>query len=358
MNEASVAPGYDEFSTRTHFLGLDGLRALAILPVVAHHATTRPPHGFWGKGAVGVDLFFVLSGFLITTLLVRERRRHGRVDLPRFYWRRALRILPLYYLVLGLYALHAWLLPLPAGPRAHFFDNWQWHAGYVANWFVDYSVPHAVPFAFSWSLCIEQQFYLFWPPLLVLLGRSGWAAAAMAGLVVFDSWVVHHLGLTPAALRILGSFSTAIGFGCLLALALAERGTFVMFGWLGARPTALLALTVTLTLLALPVTPYLALCLGLTVLVGSVALSGGGLLGPLLEHPLCRWLGRISYAAYLSHVTALGVVRRLLPEATFVAVFGLGLPLALAFAWFLHVTIERPCMELGRRYAPLSHRGS
>src|SRR5262249_26794488 len=141
-------------------------RCLAIVPVIWHHSTPRPLTGFWGRGPLGVHLFFAISGFLITTLLIRERRSTGNISLGGFYLRRSLRIFPLYYAVLGLYVARA-LVMLPSSPmRAHFLGNVAFFATYTANWFVDFDVPHPVIFGFAWSLCTEEQFYAFWGPVM------------------------------------------------------------------------------------------------------------------------------------------------------------------------------------------------
>ena len=95
IESVSKAAPYARFIGTQQLPGLDGLRCLAILPVLWHHATPRLLPGVLGKGAVGVDLFFALSGFLITTLLLRERRANGAIKLGAFYVRRSLRIFPL-----------------------------------------------------------------------------------------------------------------------------------------------------------------------------------------------------------------------------------------------------------------------
>src|SRR5450432_1944217 len=105
---------HDDYLATRHFGALDGLRCLSIVPVVWHHCTPRPLPGLLGKGPAGVDLFFCISGFLITTLLLREKAVSGGIRLKNFYARRALRILPLYYAVLLAYAAFAWLLPTAA----------------------------------------------------------------------------------------------------------------------------------------------------------------------------------------------------------------------------------------------------
>src|ERR1019366_2756754 len=157
-----VISKYDPYLGTSRFPSLDGLRCLAVLPVVWHHATPAPPSGLLGRGPLGVDLFFAISGFLITTLLLRERRAHGAVSVGRFYARRALRIFPAYYVVLGLTALR-WLGMPASATRDHFLHNLPFWATYTSNWFVDFAPGHPVVFAFAWSLATEEQFYAVWP---------------------------------------------------------------------------------------------------------------------------------------------------------------------------------------------------
>src|SRR5262245_12093123 len=147
------------------FGSLDGLRALSIVPVVWHHATPHPLDGALGRGPLGVDLFFAISGFLITTLLLRERDERT-IDLRSFYVRRTLRIFPLYYVVLGAFIAHAIFFRAPGAPRDHFLASLPSYATYTSNWFVDNAVSHAVVFSFAWSLATEEQFYLGFPWIL------------------------------------------------------------------------------------------------------------------------------------------------------------------------------------------------
>jgi peptidoglycan/LPS O-acetylase OafA/YrhL len=357
-SQATSSAAFERFISTQHLPSLDGLRCLAVLPVIWHHATPRPLSGIWGKGAVGVDLFFSLSGFLITTLLLREKRAHGAIRLGAFYARRSLRIFPLYYLVLAGYALQAWLLPPSSAVAAHFWASLPFHATYTANWFVDYAVPHAVMFAFSWTLCVEEQFYLVWPLLLASVARRGLLAALMASAVLVDVMAEHGAlaGWAPPGslgLRVLTSFATPIGFGSLLALLLdTPRGFALARRVLGVRSAAPLLLAASLSLLLLPDTPYVALSACLSALVGAVVLEPGHGLRWLLELPALRRGGALSYAAYLLHVTALGLVRRAFPswraEAWFV--FGLGLPLTVALAWAAHAGVERPFLRLRERW--------
>ena len=136
---------------------------------------------FTSIGASGVSLFFVLSGFLITTLLLREHDAHGRIGLRDFYARRALRIFPLYFAVLALYAAITFLTERDAqghlnGAARLFASNLPYYATYTNNWFVDLKLnedgQRRVIFIFAWSLATEEQFYAFWPPVLARGSRA------------------------------------------------------------------------------------------------------------------------------------------------------------------------------------------
>ncbi|HUR28086.1 MAG TPA: acyltransferase, partial [Planctomycetota bacterium] len=159
-------PPFDEFRARRHFSALDGIRAISILAVLWHHTAA----GLGGialssNGFLGVNMFFVLSGFLIVTLILREKDRTGGISLKRFYARRTLRIFPIYYLVIA--ALLAYVLLVPeTGFRADFLRELPYHLTYTSNW-----IHSATILAIAWSLAAEEQFYLLWPPLEKYLAR-------------------------------------------------------------------------------------------------------------------------------------------------------------------------------------------
>ncbi len=354
MSEAA----YERFVQTPQLPGLDGLRCLAILPVIWHHATPRLLPGVLGKGAVGVDLFFALSGFLITTLLLRERRKSGRIGLGAFYARRSLRIFPLYYLVLGCYGLRALQTQTGSVVARHFLQGFWYHATYTANWFLDYAVPHPVMFAFSWSLCVEEQFYWLWPGLVALLPQRWLLGSLMATAVVVDTLAEHGAfaaWLPPGSLglRMLTSFATPIGCGSVVALLLDTPRGFAVASWLlGWRWSAPFWLLLSVWWLTAPATPYLSLSVTLGALVGAVAIRPDNGMAWLLERAPLRKVGTLSYAAYLLHVTALGFVRRFLPQIqdSALGVFALGLPLSLLFAQAAHLAIERPFLRLRSRF--------
>jgi peptidoglycan/LPS O-acetylase OafA/YrhL len=309
--------------------------------------------GLAGRGPLGVDLFFAISGFLITTLLLRERRERGTVSVGRFYARRALRIFPAYYLVLGLTALRWWLLG-PAGPsRDHFLQSLPYWATYTANWFVDFDVGHPVVFAFAWSLATEEQFYAVWP----LLARAPRWAMPLAATVLLatDLGVEHDVVGTDwpqLARRIAASIASPICMGALLACALDEaRGFAVLRRLLGLRASAPVILAVVAVLVADGRAPLAIMQLAMTLAVGACAVRGDHGLRAVLDARPVRWVGTVSYALYLVHVAAITAVKRAVPaladEAPFV--FAAGLAVALPLAYALHRAVDVPLQPLRKR---------
>ena len=170
--QPSAEPATDHTPKHARVAALDGLRALAIIAVLFYHADFS-----WARGGfLGVDVFFVLSGFLITGLLLNERSAHGRIDLKRFYVRRARRLLPALFTVLAGVCLYV-VLALPH-EAATFRADAAAALGYATNWWLilrgqSYFGGAGRPSLLInlWSLAVEEQFYLLWPPVLVLLLR-------------------------------------------------------------------------------------------------------------------------------------------------------------------------------------------
>jgi peptidoglycan/LPS O-acetylase OafA/YrhL len=203
--------------TGRHLPALNGLRGVAVIGVVAYHLQIG-----WAKGGyLGVDLFFVLSGFLITTLLLEEWVGSGRVDLAAFWGRRARRLLPALFLVVAALAVYLICNALFGGPGANGLIDLSGLRGdaiatllYVNNWhliyahksyFAQFSIPS--PLQHTWSLAIEEQFYLIWPLLLLVLlryGRRGWRRVGVTATVVLGVGssvlmaVLFHPGVDPS----------------------------------------------------------------------------------------------------------------------------------------------------------------
>ena len=172
---ASCDTPYSAFRGTKFFGSLDGLRAISIMGVVWVHATLASPYylrfsvlPIIGNGAFGVDIFFAISGFLISTLLLRERDKLGKISLREFYLRRTLRIWPLYYATLAFYAAMALIFyrHSPRGPE--FFHYFPGYLTFTYTWFAFRSASKPI-FNFAWSLSVEEQFYTLWAPVLRFL---------------------------------------------------------------------------------------------------------------------------------------------------------------------------------------------
>ena len=189
---------------------LDGIRALAVVGVVAYHlggGEGSPVRG----GFLGVDVFFVLSGYLITGLLLDEQRRRGRIDLAAFWFRRARRLLPALLLVVVAVSAWVWWSQPPETWPARRADL-LWTLGYAANWHLaatsqDYFAGYdgASPVMHTWSLAIEEQFYLVWP-LLVVAGAA-LAAGRLGGAARRLGAPARRLGVGSVAVAVLASAS-------------------------------------------------------------------------------------------------------------------------------------------------------
>jgi peptidoglycan/LPS O-acetylase OafA/YrhL len=297
-----------------HMPGLDGLRALAVIAVVWHH--THPGYAFLPisrHGFLGVDVFFVLSGFLITTLLLSEQRATGTISLRNFYIRRSLRIFPLYYLVLALLSVYFAVAASTANSQA-FLRELPWHVSYTSNW-----VELQSMMAITWSLSTEEQFYLVWPPLLALLGvRSLWlvfAFLAFNQVINFGALdpALASMGVPYESLSILQITFTPILLGVLLAFALRVSAVRRFVAGLPAWATfaaCLVALAVADLPMDLRGWPRLSFHLATSCIIALVVLRPDSLVVRALEWRPLAYVGTVSYGVYLLHKLVLHVVGR------------------------------------------------
>ena len=364
MTPEAVTPAaaHSSYLRQGYFPALDGLRAVAIVGVLWHHSLPGPREGWLGRLFVGVPLFFALSGFLITTRLLAERRQTGEIALGRFWLRRSLRIFPLYYAVLAAFALYLAWRPADLGSQ-HFFENFGFYATYTSNWFVDYAVPYPVWFGFAWSLATEEQFYAWWPPLLRRCQSSAQAMLALLGVLALGQLCLYGpvagwLALHEPLFRILTSVAPALSLGALLALCLDEQRSFTpVWALLRAAPalTAALPLVWIGALLVHPFGTPLLLDLGFVALVASAVLCPDSALGHVLgARPLIA-LGRVSYGIYLLHVPVLGLLRRAAPGLVErpELLFPVALCVSWGFASLSHRYFESPLLALKERLRPV-----
>lgn len=186
----------------TYIKGLDGLRGIAIILVMLFHFR-RYDFGEIGidVGWIGVQMFFVLSGFLITRILLNEKQKSISEYLKRFYWRRSLRIFPLYFAYLIVLSISFWLLGLPQamGKKAVWLYTYTYNfTRLLPEW------SHSVFFTHLWSLSVEEQFYLIWP-LLIFFTRDKVLKYILAGIIVtspFIRWGFASFLLTNTSLNL------------------------------------------------------------------------------------------------------------------------------------------------------------
>lgn len=359
---------YRQFREARYFGSLDALRCIAIIAVIWQHfpPISHAAMPFTNAGATGVGLFFSLSGFLITTLLLREEAATGRISLRGFYLRRSLRIFPLYYAVLSAYLILVLLREHNAAGRL-FFSNLPYYLTYTNNWFVDLIVnedgQRRVLFIFAWSLATEEQFYLFWPLLMRYAKRSVAISVLVAGMVIdlalemaFGSGDVPRNAM-ERLLRIATSPSTQICCGVLLALALHSTTGFArLWRILGQRwsaPTmALVALAVTLWPGGVSPLWHLSLSGIFAALVGSSVIREDHGLAWLLTNKALARIGVVSYGIYMLHMLAVNAVKLSLPALGLnsgVVAFAMAVLLAYAMAELSFRLYETPILRLKRR---------
>ena len=278
---------------------IEGLRAVAVAIVVLAHARL----GFAAGGYVGVDVFFVISGFLITQLLVGELDRSGRVSVARFYARRVKRLMPQALTVIAAVVVAASLLlsPLEAECVAHdvvaagaYAMNWHLSAE-AADYF--HSGEAARPLDHLWSLAVEEQFYAVWPWLLLALAwvsRRALPVAVAAIAAASFAYAVASVHAAPEA-AYYSAFGRAweLGLGALLAVLPTLR-LWPGAAWLGLAAIAVSVLTFGAA------TPFPGAAALVPTLGAAAVIAAGAPLRLLTLRPM-RWLGRVSYAWYVWH---------------------------------------------------------
>jgi peptidoglycan/LPS O-acetylase OafA/YrhL len=351
---------------------LDGLRGVAILAVLAYHLQFLP------GGFLGVDVFFVLSGFLITTLLIEEWQRHGSISLKCFYFRRILRLWPALFTLLLACGLGALLFQSADAARA-LGKEILVTACYVANWPSLHGVRMSM-LGHTWSLSVEEQFYLIWPLLLYGMLRSGlgrrgiifWVCVGIVGSASLRAVLYRqHPGSDPAwvanVYRLYMGLDTradSLLVGCLAGLLVAWRLLPRSRSFLFGISVAALGSAAALGYMCLHTIHahhqlYCGLFTGVALMVAFILIrqvsAPSRLASLLLESRPLVGVGRISYALYLFHIPIIFWLQPVglgwrFPAETFLVV-GLTFTAAVC-SWYC---IEQPCLRLKER---LSASGS
>ena len=288
-------------------LQIQGLRAVAALLVTIFHARLMP------GGFIGVDIFYVISGYLITGLIIREIDKTGRLDLNEFYQRRIKRLLPTSVFVLFITAIVG-MFVLPAITRDALGRDLFAAAAYVSNylfawWENDYQNLNATPspFIHYWSLAVEEQFYVVWPIFILFLSRYGKRAIFQGVAIVTALSLLLSIYLTQVApiwaFYSLPTRAWELGFGALL-LFIPDRYLRNRFlPWVGAIGIAIATFNFDEST-AFPGFNALLPVVATAILIGSIPVWPR-FFNDLSNNRLMQWLGAISYPLYLWHWPAL-----------------------------------------------------
>lgn len=338
--------------------GLDGLRAVAACGVMISHALKElgrfaghSPHHSLELGRQGVTMFFALSGFLITYLLLEERERAGRIDLGAFYLRRVLRIWPLYFVALAIaIAYHGQATGLVL--FVLFLSN----VAFVTGRYVPDTAP-------LWSIGIEEQFYAAWPLVVSRVRRLVPMLVCVVIALPLARLAVHD-ALGPArhvANDLLGTFGyDAMAVGALFAIGYRKRNVRLLriarTPWPHVAFVALVALLAANQLGSLHVLlpPVVALVTGLFI-VAQIASER-----PLvdLEAPPLRFIGRVSFGVYVYHMLVIALLVRVLGTSVLpgAVVVGLVCLVTIGVAAVSYRVLETPFLRLKRRFEHVATR--
>jgi peptidoglycan/LPS O-acetylase OafA/YrhL len=358
-----------------YFPALDGLRFICCLFVIAGHGmvghTLAPQFG--QLGPMGVNVFFALSGFLITTLLLRERAKRGAISLKKFYLRRVLRIFPVYYAAVGAALLGVLVLGdrylKPFGSSREALDLplvFGSHALFLANW-----VSTALPTTLDvlWSVSIEEQFYLVFPAALVLTRNARGAVFAVVALLAV-CWATRGVLVTSApelVYRNTLAHGDHLLLGALTAIALHAapvRTSAVLQKLARAQLDSVLLVSIAVLAFVETLFPnrgvwlffdYLGSAMLCALLVGVVSTNQSALC-KALALPRLRFLGQLTYAGYVFHMYCVAVawfvmarvttnVQLAAPLRTLMAV-----PLTFGVAWVSRVVLEQRALKLKERF--------
>jgi peptidoglycan/LPS O-acetylase OafA/YrhL len=322
-------PGDTDTPVRRRFLALDGLRGVAVLLVLLSHGSQHglvPKTFILNSGWLGVVIFFALSGFLITHLLLEERTRTGQISLANFYMRRSLRIWPLYFAVLGVYAFVFPLLDQGTFNSIYGSEDNSLivYPFFLQNYLVDNS-NQGLGLDILWSLAVEEHFYLFWPLLLVAL-RGRWLVPVLASIAItaFGLRALTIVGMLPTYQKNVEHMThtalEGLAVGCIIACLyhlrpevlkiLAGSRWLYLFAWL------IVVFLAWVGLKRLPLSPQLpdfeyyrytlatlAAAIIVVCVVGREESSR-----PILRSRPLTYIGQVSYGMYVLHPIVLGCV--------------------------------------------------
>ncbi|MGH1486175.1 MAG: acyltransferase family protein [Cellvibrionaceae bacterium] len=305
---------HEEFLNKKRFDLLDGIRGLAILAVIWHHSTGAmfSDHSIFSRGYLGVDLFFVLSGFLITHLLLREYAENGFISLKNFYIRRTLRIFPLFYGYIAF--MFVWFMITSPEKFEQLLNVLHYYLLYLINW-----IPPEMEHSFErgWSLSVEEQFYLFWPAMLLFLGvriPSLFILLIVVLTVVLSEGVLGEKGIYYSSFAV--PFRTIL-MGCFVAILLNTSSGFLLFNkWFNNRYSMLAVALLMVIIVAIePESIYgyhqFIVHLLMAAFIAASVINENNWLKPLLTLAPLKLMGLVSYGIYVLHGQFWGVAQKI-----------------------------------------------
>ena len=306
---------FEEFQSKTRFANLDGVRFLSISAVIWHHAIPDGVRAFplSGRGFLGVDFFFVLSGFLITTLLLREKSQTGTISLRGFYLKRVLRILPVYLFVVGMVALYY----IGVKGQSDYLRLMPYYLVFMNNFLTE----HIPLLSVTWSLAVEEHFYFIWPVLLVLLPIRYLLSLAVIVILVNVAGIMGAFGgsdlrFGPLHFALPPATYAPIIMGAVLAVVLNLRQSFDLIEKaLGGAAAGLVALGALILVIWLAPQdlrglPNLLIHSLMTLTLAALVVREDNLGLRWLQSNWVVRIGVVSYGIYLYHLIALDITSR------------------------------------------------
>lgn len=351
----SKSDSFYVFQNEKYFPGLDGLRAIAILLVFTAHPRDQSWLGVV-HGPIGVTLFFVISGFLITHLLMKEEKKFGKIDFRSFYMRRLFRIYPLYFAVLLLYVFLILICGFSPERKDVFID----HIPLLVSpfpeltWFFHDS-QNSVPFNGSWSIGIEEKFYIFWPFIGFFLLRR---RIVLKLIFLFLSFVFFALCneqnnilliMAPYGPIAVGAFC-AVLLNCKRVFLILEKASHVLVRIFLLVFTMIISVSSSEVLIGGSLYPLVAILFGINITL-HLASKDSWLI--FQRSRTLRYLGIISYSFYLTHNFAVNFVEAIIPRRDSdlfeLSVSCLSLILSIFVAAIFNKLLEVPARNFGRR---------
>jgi len=314
-----AAQPHASYLGKKYFPNLDGLRFICIAMVLWHHCTPEAATHYVlsSRGFLGVDFFFVLSGFLITTLLLREENQFGKFSIRYFYLRRALRILPVYFLVITCVGFYYIFFQ----NRTEYLDQWPYYYLFLSN-FLKSDISLLAP---TWSLSVEEQFYVVWPLILLIVPFNRLIIVTLALITVNVLIAIGAFGQLSFETETLNfKMFTAtyapLFIGALLAIALHWRPTFLVLWRFLSKPgmDSFACLALVFSLLVLPENvrglPNLAIHTIMAAIIATIVIRDRNTLHHFFQSRFVSRFGQVSYGIYLYHLIALHIVTKILEK--------------------------------------------